>query len=220
MRRVGSSSWRFVHGVEQLPHALLYVRDALRLQVESALGVPPLLREVPPDRSGLLDPSARTDAARDWATWWTTLLKFEAQRHFLGADELREYVVDYDRAVDPKTATSLAGTTLEAAAVTLFGEALNWAGRLPADLPSPRDLTSREEAFAWLVVRDTAEAVAIAEGVDAGAIDGAATVLIVEGEWWDLVTPSFALCSLAAATNSDMAGAILRSVFESGLAAA
>lgn len=201
-----------------MPHALLYIRDALQLQVESALGVPPPLTETPPDRAALLDASARTAAGGEWATWWATLLKFEARRHFLGREDFRERILEYHEAVDPETAPALAGTGLQAAARALAGEARDWAGRLPADVESPQDLTSG--AFAWVIVRDTAEAVATAHGVEVGQLDGAVTVLLVEGDWWELVAPRFAFCSLTAARQPDLSGAILHRVFESGLAAA
>jgi hypothetical protein len=224
MRRAAGSSWRFAHGVEQLPHALLYVRDALRLPAEALPCVPPALSDVPPDRSRLLDPAARADAAREWIAWWATLVEHESRRrlasHGQGARAKHEFFLEYDRAVHPQTSTALAGTVLHSPALALFAEACDWAGRAGADVQIPQDLASRQQIFAWVVVRDSAEAVAAAYAVDAGAIDGAASVLLVDGDWWDLAAPRFALCSLAAATKPNVAGPVLRTVFESDITAA
>ncbi len=175
----------------------------------------------PPDQSGLLEPAARTDAAREWATWWTTLVECESRRHFDTGDQdisaTDERFLEYHRAVHPDTSAALADTVLQAPAAALFDEGCDWAGTLTADIQGPQNLASRPQAFTWVVVRDTVEAVAVTCGVDVGALDGAASVLRVEGDWWDLVAPGFALCSSTAATNSNIVVAILRSVFESRL---
>jgi hypothetical protein len=203
-----------------LPHAVLFVRDALGLRPEPTLGVPPGLRDKVPDRSELLEPSARAAAAREWTTWWATVVELESRRHSSNSDQdalaRRERLLEYDRAINPATSPALSDALVRPAAETLFGEACSWDGTV--DLPNARDVTSRRTTFAWEVVRDTAEAVAAAHHVDVGAIDGAASILLVEGVWWDLVA-RFALCSLAAADDPNVAGAMLHSVFESGLIA-
>lgn len=70
MRRAGSESWRFAHDIDQTLHVLLYVRDALGVDLEGAKGIPPRLASDVVDRSNLLDPGARHEAARDWPAWW------------------------------------------------------------------------------------------------------------------------------------------------------
>jgi hypothetical protein len=221
VRRAGSSSWRFAHGVEQWPHAVLYVRDALGLYVEPALGVSPVLIEKLPDRSALLESSARAEAARGRAKWWETVVKYESRSHFDPGDQDQaaryEQVLEYGRAIDPVTSSVLSGTALQPAAQAVFDDACSWGGSV--DPPNARDVTNQRKTFAWEVVRDTAEAVAAVHGVDVGVIDGAASILLVEGVWWDLVAPRFALCSLAAADDPNVAGEMLQSVFESGLSA-
>lgn len=223
MRGAAGSSWRFAHGVEQFPHALLYVRDALELPVGPGPGIPPALSEAPPDRSGLLNPAARADAARAWASWWATLVECESRRHLDSGDQdaraTRERILEYHDAVHPETSAALADTVLQSPATTLFGEAGDWAGRNTADVQIPHDPDNRPEIFSWAVVSDAVAAVAATRGVDARAIDGAASVLLVKGDWWELAAPRFALCSLDAATVPDVAGAMLRSIFESGLPA-
>jgi hypothetical protein len=169
MRRAAGGSWRFAHGVEQLPHALLYVRDALGLAIEPALGVPPSLSVAPPDRSGLLEPAARTDAAREWATWWRTLVDYESRRHLDTGDNIEathDRFLEYHRAVRPDTSAALADTALQAPAVALFDEGCDWAGTLRTDIRTPQDLASNPQAFTWALVRDSVEAVAVTCGVD------------------------------------------------------
>jgi hypothetical protein len=61
-----------------------------------------------------------------------------------------------------------------------------------------------------------AEEVAAELGVSIGAVQGYALVLIVEGTWWELASPGFALCSLEAAQDPETANAVLRQVFISG----
>ena len=53
--------------------------------------------------------------------------------------------------------------------------------------------------------------------VGVGAVNGAVSVLLVEGIWWQLVAPQRALCSVVAAGDPKTAEAILREVFGSGL---
>ncbi len=156
--------------------------------------------------------------------WWATLVDCESRRHFHSGDQdlraIHERFLEYDRVVNPETSVVLAGTALESPALALYSEGCDWGGSADVAVPRPEDLTSTGQPFAWAVVRDTVEAVAAVRGVDTAAIDGAASVLLVEGKWWDLVTPGFALCSLAAATDPDVAASVLRSVFESGLTSA
>lgn len=221
MRCAGGRSWRFSHGVEQWPHAVLYVRGALDLGVKPAPGVPPGLIEKVPDHCELLEPSARAVAARDWLTWWDTIIRYESRAHVdCGAQDLsaiRERAVEYGEAIDPARPKALSGTALQPAAKAVFAEAQSWGGRV--DMPDPGGNREGENAFQWEVIRDTAEAVAAAHRVDVGEIDGAASILFVKGVWWELVAPGHVFCSLAAAQDQNVAAAMLRSAFESRLAA-
>ena len=216
VRHAGGSSWRFAHGVEQLPHAVLYVRDALRLSIESASGVPPTLCEQIGDRSELLDSLTRSVAAREWAAWWAVVVEFEARRHLSSGDlnhlAIHERSAEYNRAINPATSPVLAGALLQPAAEALFGDACSWGGSVDVQDPA-----GGGQAPAWEVVRDAAEAVAETRSVEPGSIGGAASILLVDGIWWDLAAPRFALCSRAAAEDSHTARVMLTSVFESGL---
>jgi hypothetical protein len=64
MRRAGSESWRFAHDIDQTLHALLYVRDALGVDVEEAKGIPDPLRST---QARARPPPRRSPGARDEA---------------------------------------------------------------------------------------------------------------------------------------------------------
>jgi hypothetical protein len=100
MQRQGQESWRLrigVHpGVAQLA---LYVRDACRLPVAAAPGIPPPLAGDVPDRSDLLEPNKRADAAARWVRWWAAIVAHE------GASELGVLVFP----VDPTTRLATLG---------------------------------------------------------------------------------------------------------------
>lgn len=65
----------------------------------------------PPDHSGLLEPAARTDAAREWATWWTTLVNCESRRHLDTGDHdisvIHDCFLDYPPSCKPRPWRSL-----------------------------------------------------------------------------------------------------------------
>ena len=167
--------------------------------------------------SELLDPPARPQAGREWQAWWTLVVGFEAQHHLTrgGQDHraVHERVLEYHRAIEPSTCSALAGALLQPAADALFADACDWSGTVDRHEP-----IAGGQAPAWEVVRDAAEAVAEAHSVEPGRIDGAASILLVDGIWWDVAAPRFALCSRAAAEDPHTARAMLMSVFASGLA--
>lgn len=223
MRRAGSESWRFAHDIDQTLHAQLYVRDALSLEVDHGPVVPPHLTGDLPERSGLLDAGARQQAALDWPGWWSNAV---AQRASIeldpgpqGADRglwMRELAERYRLVADPPEWASLSDhRALQAAARALYVEGCRWADTARRPLLPP----ARRDVFKWELVRDVAEATAAEHAVSVGAINGCALVLVVEGIWWELVSPGVALCSVAAATNADSTVAILRQVLVSSLAA-
>lgn len=221
MRRAGSESWRFAHDIDQTLHALLYVRDALGLDVAEAIDIPPRLAGDVPDRASLLGAEARRDAAQDWPAWWHDAVAAQARTQLEppGANteaRLREAAARHRLVADPPEWSSLsARPALRHAARDLYVEACRWFN--PASQPFLPP--ARRDVFAWELVRDVAEATAVEHGVSVGVINGCALVLIVEGSWWELVSPGVALCSVAATTNPDSTVAILREVLTSPLAA-
>ncbi len=221
VKRAGSESWRFAEDLGQIPHAMLFVRDALRLDTGSGTGIPPRLAGEIPDRSSLLDSAVRAEAARQWAAWWRGVIGAEPSAH-LGPGTVdpagqRQVLENYRQIVDPTVrGTSLAGwSVLQPAAEALFTEGCRWADAARQPLLPPARM--RPGMFDWHLVRDTAEAVAAEAGV--GVIDGSVSLLLVEGTWWELAAPQLVLCSVAAVEDPQVARAILHRVFTSGLAA-
>ena len=76
MHEAGTASWRFADDIPTVPHALLYLREALRLEELASFEVPGLIDEVP-DRRSLLTTSERSDAAGAWSGWWTRAVEAE-----------------------------------------------------------------------------------------------------------------------------------------------
>lgn len=222
MPRAGRSSWRFdSEAGGQFPHAVLYVRDALGLRVQLNEAVPPDLISRVPDRYDRLDPADQEAAARDWVRWWTTVIEYESQlRLFRGDDrtpqQFRALVESYHRQAHPETADSLAGSVLRPVAQSLFAEGCNWSSSFPSVHQAPHDPSA--PGFDSKLVRDTVKQVAANNHVEASTLDGAATILSVQGLWWCVPAPRFALCSAEAAKDKKIAGEVLCATLESGLA--
>jgi len=220
MQQEGSESWRFAHDIDQMLHAVLYVRDSLGLDVEEARSIPPRLAGDVPDRSILLDSDARHEGARDWPHWWSNAVAVRGTTELGPRDAeketwRREVGVRQNLVADPPAWSSLSGQpALQDGARSLYLEGCRWlsSARRPFLPPLNRDV------FKWELVRDVAEATAAEHGVNLGVINGCALVLVVEGIWWDLVAPGVALCSIAAATAPSSTVAILEDVLASSLA--
>lgn len=73
------------------------------------------------------------------------------------------------------------------------------------------------DVFAWEIARDAAKRAGAGHQMSPGAVNGAALVLVVEGAWWELLSPGVAPCSTSTATSPGVA--ILAEVFGSHLAA-
>lgn len=134
MRRAGSESWRFAHDLDQTLHMLLYIRDALRLDVEEVPAVPPRLAGGVADRSVLFDAVTRQEAARGWLSWWTaavaerTTTELQPGPNGAEADEwIRELAERHRLVADPPVWSSLAERpALQAAACSLWREGCQW----------------------------------------------------------------------------------------------
>ena len=221
MREVGSPSWRFAGDIDQSLHVVLYLRDALGLEVEDDPIVPPRLAGEVPDRSELLDSAAIRAAAAQWPAWWRAVVALQApaqlgppsgqadQRVWRGDLAARRRLV-----FDPPEWSSLAySQALQGAARDLWMEACEWFELVR----KPHLPPAGHEVFAWQQVCDGAERAAIKHDVTPGLVNGCAQVLMVEGSWWQLVAPGAALCSVAAASDPDTIAIILTDVFDSYL---
>jgi hypothetical protein len=221
MRRAGRESWRFAHAIDQSLHTLLYMRDALDLDVDRGGSLPPRLKGDLPERSGLLDANSRQRAALEWPSWWDNVLGervgFELASRPESTDQRRfwrELAERHRLFVDHPEWASLADRpALQAAARALWTEGCRWADAARRPLLPP----TRHDIFRWDLVRDVAEDCAARNHVGIGAINGCALVLIVEGTWWELVAPGAAVCSVSAAVEPESAKAVLDEVFTSAL---
>lgn len=221
MRKGGNESWRFAHDIDQVLHVLLYVRDALRLEVHHGQGVPPPLAGGVTDRTELLDAAARQEATRDWPPWWQAVVAELARTELgpgpsnVGEDEwVRERALRHRLAVDHPEWSSLAGhRALQTAARALWGDGCRWLTALRQSYLPP----ARQDVFAWELVRDAAERAVAGYQMSLGTVNGAALVLMVEGAWWELFSPGVVLCSVSAATIPETTAAILAEVFDSYL---
>jgi hypothetical protein len=213
MRRAGAASWRFAEDLGQLPHAVLYIRDAMRLPVEPGLAVPPVLTGVIPDRSDRLEAAFARDAAHAWAAWWEDVVELDARAQ-LNNDMVAN--VASGQMNNPATSPALNQTpALRVAAASLFAEGVEWVETARRPMLPPA--CTHPGRFDWQLTREVAEAVADDAAVEIGAISGAVSLLLVEGIWWKRVRPQFALCSVEAADDPEIARDILRDVFASGL---
>jgi len=78
MKLAGSSSWTFGHGIGQLPHAALYVRDVTGLQPPPDPILPPRLALPDDERSDVFDEAGRAEVGAQWLRWWQALVVDEA----------------------------------------------------------------------------------------------------------------------------------------------
>jgi hypothetical protein len=217
MYEAGSASWRFGHGDKGYLRTALLVRDAVQLAIPAADDVPPPLKGNVPDLRDLVPPAERSEAGRQWVTWWRRLVgqaAREARRRWMAppGDDfgavIRRRFAGRDAVFDPPEFGSLAATQLLQSAVRAV---FAMASQLP-------DEPGRGQAeFAWQLVRDVAERTAAEIGVPAADLTGNADVVTVEGLWWCLAGPGSAICSLDAACDPETSAAILREVFRSGL---
>lgn len=227
MRLAGSPSWQFGENVDQLPHAALFVRDAVGLPVPGSTVVPPRLLGTVPDHSGTIPSEARREAGAAWVGWWRAVLAHLVRIHRIvppsGAsmrdrtEELRRVAAeDRRRIVDPPTFASLEDRPgLRAAVREAFAEGCRWADERRLAWLRPR----HGAIFGWSTVRDVAEEVASRRRVSPGDVRACAIVLLVDGTWWQRVAPGVVACSVGVGRDPVTARTVLADAFESGIGA-
>ena len=214
MQRSGTGSWRLGYGLGQMPHAVIYVRDALRVPLEHAAGIPPRLLGEVPDRSALLEGVDVTVAAREWVSWWHAVGQIEA-RTLLGGESPAELGAEYGRILDPNTSPAM-GDSLRAVAQSLYREGCSWADSVEPAL-GQREATLG--GFEWHLLRNVVEDVAAEADVSVAAMSGAVSVVLVDGVWDAIAAPGFAWCSIAAAQDPRVCAEIVRATLKAGLGA-
>jgi hypothetical protein len=221
MRRAGSESWLFAYGIDQLPHAALYVRDATGLLPPRDPVVPPRLVQSQARYRHVLDDAGRADAGAQWLRWWRALVTGSAQAQYAASrgdlDDARS-ITDLSRGIWPDDQGVIAAlgpgdqTALSQAVRAAFEPGSRWNSRYRPPQPET-DLS----LFEWHLVRDTAEDLARRHRVNPGALRGYAVVLLVHGKWRAAFDGAMA-CSLTCAGDPDSARAVVTEAFESSLA--
>lgn len=221
MREVGRPSWRFAHDIDQSLHVVLYMREALRLEIEDDESCPPQLVGAIPDQCELLAPVATGAAARRWLAWWRSVVALQAPAQLVARPEqtdrrawAHQLAARRRLVFDPPEWASLADShELQNAARDLCAPGCRWFDRARAPYLPP----ACRDVFPWEGVRDGAERAAADHDVLPGEVNGCAQVLLVDGSWWQLVAPGAALCSITAARDPDTIPLVLRKVFSSYL---
>jgi hypothetical protein len=220
MQYVESRSWRFAQSAgDQMPHAALFVRDALGLSLPTDAAVPPRLSGMVPDHRARLSVADRVKAEEQWVSWCKALLGIELRRQEEpphGDHRARSAALRAERGqagAPPDFAALADRPALRRAVVATFDEALRWIN----ELHHGQEYRPEERGFPYHLVRRVAEEVAFDRSVPAERVRGTALVLAVEGEWWHLSAPGVVVCSVAAAEDPRTGHLVLRRAFESAL---
>lgn len=224
MQRRGHESWRMGTDVHpSLAQLALYVRDACRLPVAAAPGIPPPLSGDVLDHRDLLEPSERAGAAARWVRWWEAIVAHE------GASQLGVLVLPTDRMARLDTHAALEQRVfdwpelevlgdepaLQRVVRTLFDEGSRWCSEQarvartsggPGGSPIPGGLA-----------RAVAEEVIERTGVRAGRVRAGVLVLGVDAHWAHLPSPGVLVCSEATARDEARIRPLLEEAFRSGV---
>lgn len=222
MRLAGERSWRLAVSAGSSPHALLWLRDALALDVPGD-DMPPALVDVPPDRSDTISASDRPGAAVRWARWWREQLAVEAAEQLVESPSAPKAFAAWVRrsheareaAGAPPDFGALSDVpALQRAASQLYPEAREHLDRRDRALSVPRPPASPPYAVS---ARDVVAAVADEQGVSPAALGAAVLVLDAEGAWWRVVAPGTVACTADCLEDATHTEAVLRAAFLSGL---
>jgi hypothetical protein len=211
MRLAGSESWTFGHGIAQLPHAAVYVRDATGLEPPPDPVVPPGLGVPDDERRDVLDETGRAEAGAQWLRWWRGLVAAGATDRVSPGEVIQHGFWPGD---DGRIAGLGPGdqSALQRAVAAAFDDGCSWLRRW-----RPPEPDASQECFEWYLVRDVAEEVARRHKVSPGAVRGTVVVLWVEGKWWAGFGSGVTACSVACAQDPQTARDVLLEAFESGL---
>src|ERR1700677_3987234 len=209
MRLAGSESWSFRHGIAQLPHAAVYVRDVTGLEPPPDPVLPPPLGVPGNERLDVLDEAGRAAGGAQWLCSWRGLAAAEATERDSPGEVIPHSFWPGD---DGRIAGLGPGdqSALQRAVVAAFDGGRRWLHgcRLAAS-------ETGGECFEWHLARDVAEDVARRHG--ASAVRGTAVVLRVDGNWWAGFGSGVTACSVACAQDPQTARDVLPEAFESGL---
>jgi hypothetical protein len=215
MHRAGGESWRIGIGGDQAVHALLFIRDALRL-TPSGADVPPRLRGDLAQAEGALGSDERTEISAAWLEWWRRFIHVQgaAERGELtGVADPSEGRARQRAAVfavfDPPEFACLGDSlALQAAARRVGNEALTWGAERGA---------APQERSAWRARKAVAEAVIAEYQVSPARVSAGVIVLAVRGRWSHIPEPGVLLCSEEFLADSEAFLPALKRTFETGL---
>jgi hypothetical protein len=208
VKLTGSESWTFGHRITQLPHAAIYVRDAVGLEPPPDPVLPPRMGVPDDELREILDEAGRAQAGADWLRWWRGLVPAEAAEQGQPGEVTQHRFWPGD---DGRIAGLGPGdqSALQHAVVASFDDGCHWLHRLRPPVLA--------QTFEWHLVRDVAEDVARRRRVSLGTVRGAAVVLEVDRNWWASFGSGATACSVACAQDPTTAKNVLLEAFESGL---
>ena len=229
MERQGQQSWRLRIGVHPAVAQLaLYVRDACRLSVAAASGIPPPLVGDVPDRSDLLEPNERADAAARWVRWWEAIVAHKGASELgvlvLPVDPmtrletrgaLAQHVLDWPELDWPELEVLADEPALQRVVRALHDEGSRWSAERSR---SPRTADGPGGSPILLgLARAVAEEVIERTGVRPGKVRAGVLVLGVEGHFAHLAAPGVLVCSEATAGDEARIRPLLEEAFCSGI---
>lgn len=229
MKLAGSRSWRFAVEVSDLLHLALRIRDGAALDVPTSAHVPtgtdvPTAFDVPPPLSAPPEATPasidQTAAGAQWLPWWRELLDLEGRRHLLRPDQVTERWGTLTRRLHAEVQAIADPPRFEA---LRHRPALQAAARAVG--PGPRRSVDRalqaarggRDVIDWTIVNSAVHAVAAETGAELNSLNGCALVLLVQGSWWQSVSPGVVLASLDAAADPSVADALVQAALRSGL---
>lgn len=213
----GSPSWRVDVNGGYVCQLVLFVRQAAGLGSTGDDGIPQLTGMVP-DLADRLEADVRSEAGRQWTSWWGNILDLEFRDRQRDTGPARtgahRRIAARQAICDPPMFASLSDrSALQVAARTTFPGFQPWqSSQHPVGRDSPA-----ASPLDWLVMKQTAEDVAFDRRVSIGDVQARVAVLPVSGVWWQRAAPGAVLCSMSAASDPITAQVLLRDAFESRL---
>ncbi|PYG02347.1 hypothetical protein SAMN05216184_101820 [Georgenia satyanarayanai] len=173
----------------------LFVRDALRLEVDEPTAPPPL-DPAAPDHRDLLTAAERARAAEQWQAWWRAALAHEARYHGARVTGVplawhREQAAEREAALgSPPDFAALSGSPeLQRACTLLHPELRSWSRREPPHESPVTALQSQD-------CGDVAAEVAGRWGAELRHVHGVVLAYGVAGPWRRLAAPGVLVSSI------------------------
>lgn len=211
-------SWSFSANLGGETAHALFIRDAGRLPVGPAPGVPPRCSPPVPDLTALLTGVDIDSAAAQWVEWWHALVTSAGRVQLAGDlfdlsgdggnDDWHRLHQQRASVFDPPQFTSMNGhPALHTVVRALYGRPDIWPQRPPGHGPAP--------LIGNGIAKHVVHEVARERQVSVDSLGACALVLPVEGIWWAVSGPGVVLASLQAARDHAAATELVRAAFMS-----